>query len=72
MGGIINLGFVLNAVVFSVLGIFVFWVSFVMMDKLTPYHLWKESIEEHNTALAIVVGAMSMGICIIIAAAIHS
>jgi putative membrane protein len=72
VSGLINLGFVLNAVVFSVLGIFIFWVSFVLMDKLTPYHLWKEIIEEHNTALAIVVGAMSLGICVIIAAAIHS
>jgi putative membrane protein len=72
VSGLINLGFVLNAVVFSVLGIFIFWVSFVLMDKLTPYHLWKEIIEEHNTALAVVVGAMSLGICIIIAAAIHS
>jgi len=72
VSGLINLGFVLNAIVFSFLGIFIFWVSFVLMDKLTPYHLWKEIIEEHNTALAIVVGAMSLGICIIIAAAIHS
>lgn len=72
MSGLINLGFVLNAIVFSFLGIFIFWVSFVLMDKLTPYHLWKEIIEEHNTALAIVVGAMSLGLCIIIAAAIHS
>jgi uncharacterized membrane protein YjfL (UPF0719 family) len=72
MSGLINLGFVLNAIVFSFLGILIFWISFVAMDKLTPYHLWKEIIEEHNTALAIVVGAMSLGICIIIAAAIHS
>ena len=72
MSGLINLGFVLNAIVFAFLGIVIFWVSFVAIDKLTPYHLWKEIIEEHNTALAIVVGAMSLGICIIIAAAIHS
>ena len=72
MSGLINLGFVLSAIVFAFLGIVIFWVAFVAIDKLTPYHLWKEIIEEHNTALAIVVGAMSLGICIIIAAAIHS
>ena len=63
---------VVNAVVFAFLGIVVFTVAFLVMDKLTPYHLWKEIIEEHNFALAIVVGAMSLGICIIIAAAIHA
>jgi uncharacterized membrane protein YjfL (UPF0719 family) len=38
---------------------------------VTPYHLWKEIIEEHNTSLAIVVGAMSIGIALIISSAIH-
>jgi len=28
-------------------------------------------VHEHNTALAILVGAMSIGMCIIIAAAVH-
>jgi len=42
------------------------------MDKLTPFIIcWKEIVQEHNMALAILVGAMSLGICIIIAAAIH-
>jgi len=62
---------IVNAVVFAFLGIVVFTVVFVVMDKVTPYHLWKEIVQEHNTALAILVGAMSIGICIIIAAAVH-
>jgi len=62
---------VVNAVVFAVLGILVFTIAFLVMDKLTPYHLWKEIVQEHNTALAILVGAMSIGLCIIIASAIH-
>jgi putative membrane protein len=62
---------VVNSVVFSFLGVAVFWVSFVLIDNLTPYNLWKEISEDRNTALAIVVGAMSLGICTIIAAAIH-
>ncbi len=72
MTGLINVGFLINAIIFSFLGVLIFWVSFLIIDKLTPYHLWKEIIEEHNTALAIVVGAMTLGICIIIAAAIHA
>lgn len=72
MVGYMNLGFIVNAVVYAFLGVLIFWISFLIIDKLTPYHLWKEIIEEHNTALAIVVGAMSLGICVIIAAAIHA
>ena len=49
----------------------IFWISFVIIDRVTPYDLWKELVKEKNVALAIVIGAMSLGICIIIAAAIH-
>ena len=66
--------FVLNiraALVFAFIGIAVFVSAFVIIDKLTPYDLWKEIVEEKNLALAILVGAMSIGICIIIAAAVH-
>jgi putative membrane protein len=59
------------ALVFAVIGIVVFVVAFVAIDKMTPYHLWKEIVEEKNLALAVLVGAMSIGICIIIAAAVH-
>jgi uncharacterized membrane protein YjfL (UPF0719 family) len=62
---------VISALVFTLIGIFIFVLAFVIMDKLTPYHLWKEIVQEHNMALAILVGAMSIGICIIIASAIH-
>ena len=64
-------GYVLNAVVYAVLGMAIFAVSFIVIDKLTPYHLWKEIVEDKNVALAIVVGAMSIGMCIIIAASVH-
>ena len=59
------------ALVFAFIGITVFVVAFAIIDRLTPYHLWKEIVEEKNVALAVLVGAMSIGICIIIAAAVH-
>jgi uncharacterized membrane protein YjfL (UPF0719 family) len=62
---------ILAAVVFAALGIVVFVLSFVLVDRLTPYDLWKEILEEHNTALAVLIGLASLGISIIIAAAIH-
>ena len=67
----INLSFVINAVVFSLLGVVIFGASFLLIDLVTPYSLWKEIVDNKNSALAIVLGAMSLGICLIIAAAIH-
>ena len=64
-------GSILNALVYSVLGILIFIIAFVIVDRMTPYHLWNEIVHEHNTALAILIGAMSIGMCIIIAAAVH-
>ena len=58
------------AAVYALLGILLFALAFVVVDRLTPGTLWKELIEEHNTALAVVVGALSIGLSIIIAAAI--
>lgn len=60
-----------NAVVYSALGILIFAIAFVLIDKLTPYHLWNEIIHDKNVALAILIGALSIGMCIIIAAAVH-
>jgi uncharacterized membrane protein YjfL (UPF0719 family) len=62
---------VANAIVYAAIGIVIFAGAFLIIDKVTPYHLWKEIVQEHNTALAILLGAMSLGICIIIASAIH-
>ena len=60
-----------GSILFALIGVVVFWLSFVLIDKLTPYNLWEEIVEKQNRALALVVAAMSLGICIIVAAAIH-
>jgi len=64
-------GYLLNAVVYAFLGIVIFAVAFWIVDRMTPYHLWNEIVHEKNVALAILVGAMSIGMCVIIAAAVH-
>ncbi|MGI8671130.1 MAG: DUF350 domain-containing protein [Luteitalea sp.] len=61
----------LAALVFSLLGLSVFLATFVIVDRLTPYALWKEIIDDHNTALAILIGSVALGMSIIVAAAIH-
>ena len=62
---------ILGSVLYAVMGVLIFWVSFLIIDKLTPYNLWEEIVEKQNRALGMVVAAMSLGICIIVAAAIH-
>jgi putative membrane protein len=59
------------SLIYALMGIVIFAVSFIIVDKLTPYDLWKELVEKKNTALAFVVGMTALGICIIVAAAIH-
>jgi putative membrane protein len=64
-------GVFVGSMLFALLGVAVFLICFVIVDKLTPYHLWGEIIEKKNTALAIVVGSMCIAIGMIVAAAIH-
>lgn len=61
----------LGSILFALIGVVIFWLSFVIIDKITPYNLWEELVEKQNIALGVVVASMSLGISIIVAAAIH-
>lgn len=60
-----------GSIVYALVGVAVFWICFVVVDKLTPYDLWSELVEKKNVALAVVVGAMCIAIGMIVAAAVH-
>ena len=60
-----------GSILYARIGVVVFWLAFVVIDKITPYDLWQELVEKQNVALGIVVGAMCLGISIIVAAAVH-
>ena len=62
---------VVGSIVYALIGVVIFWLAFLIIDKITPYDLWQELVEKQNAALGMVVAAMSLGICIIVAAAIH-
>jgi uncharacterized membrane protein YjfL (UPF0719 family) len=66
-----NWPIVFNSILYAFIGVILFATLFVVIDKITPYHLWRELVEKQNTALAIVVGFTALGICVIVAAAIH-
>ena len=62
---------VIGSVLYAVIGIVVLGVFFVVLDKLTPYHLWTEIVDKKNVALAIVLGSMCIAVGLIVAAAVH-
>lgn len=61
---------VVLTLIWSVIGIVIFGLAFVVLDWLTPGSLWKEILEKHNTALAILVGSFAIAFAIIIAATV--
>jgi uncharacterized membrane protein YjfL (UPF0719 family) len=60
----------LAALLYALLGIAIFAITFYAIEKLTPGTLWKELLEDQNTALAILLAGMAIALSIIIAAAI--
>lgn len=70
MESAINVSHLLSAFIYTIFGSVAFAIAFKVMNLLTPNDFWTEILEEHNTALAIVVGAISIGLSIIIAAAV--
>ena len=62
---------VVNGLIFCGLGIIVFVIAFALVVKLSPLDLWKQVGEERNIAVAILAGAVALGICWIVAATLH-
>jgi len=57
--------------IFTAFGLLVFAIAYVIILKSTPFSVRKEIEEDQNVALAVVIGAIIIGISIIIAAAIQ-
>lgn len=60
-----------GSMLYALIGVAIFWLSFLLVDKLTPYNLWEEIVEKKNLALAVVVGSTAISIGMIVAAAVH-
>ena len=61
----------ITTLVFVVLGLIVFALTFLVITKATPFSVRKEIEEDHNVALAVVIASVILGSALIIAAAIH-
>jgi uncharacterized membrane protein YjfL (UPF0719 family) len=62
---------IVNSVVFSLIGIALFGLAFYIIEKISPFSTRKEIEEDQNTALAILIGSVIIGISLIVAAAVH-
>ncbi len=59
------------SLIFGLLGLAMFAFAFWVIVRVTPFSIRKEIEEDQNTALAIIIASMILGISLIIAAAIH-
>jgi putative membrane protein len=55
----------IETIVYSLIGIVMFGVSFVMIKLIAPFSLRKEIEEDQNSALAILIGSVILGLAII-------
>jgi uncharacterized membrane protein YjfL (UPF0719 family) len=62
---------VLNGVIFAVSGIILFVLAAAALARISPFDVWREIVQERNMAAAILAGAVALGLCWIIAAAMH-
>jgi putative membrane protein len=68
---LINYKYIIASVLYSVIGILILLISYWIIEKITPENLWKEIVEKHNIALAIVCASFMIAVAIIISSAIH-
>lgn len=71
MNELINTHAIVGSIIYSILGIVILIISFVIIEKITILNLWKEISEKQNLALAIMATGFMLAIAIIIASAIH-
>ncbi|PWR23520.1 DUF350 domain-containing protein [Zavarzinia compransoris] len=69
---LIQAKYVVGAIAYSALGTVILVLAFVILDLLTPkVSVWRELVEKQNLAFAVFLGAVAIGISIIISAAIQ-
>lgn len=56
---------------YALLGIIAFGIAFWAIVKVTPFSIRHELEEDHNVALAVVLGAVILGVAIIVSATVH-
>jgi putative membrane protein len=64
-------GVLVTTAIFTAFGLIVFGLAYVIIVKASPFSIRKEIEDDQNTALAIIIGSVIIGVSLIIAAAVH-
>jgi len=62
---------ILSALLYSGIGIAIFFLVLTIVEVITNYSVNKKIVEDNNTALAIVLGAIILSLGMIISSAIQ-
>ncbi len=62
---------IIASIIFTIMGIILFTLTFVVVDKLSPFSLRKVIEEDQNIAIGIVLASVIIGTAIIVSAAVH-
>jgi len=62
---------IVDSLLYSVLGTVVLLAAFAFIERVLPFSLRKEVAEDQNVALGIILGALILGVSIIISSAIR-
>lgn len=67
----LDVGSIIGALIYSMIGIVLFALAFFVIVKIAPFSIRKEIEEDQNTSLGIIIGAVILGISMIISAAVQ-
>ncbi|MCA9698548.1 MAG: DUF350 domain-containing protein [Myxococcales bacterium] len=67
---LVNVANIVSAAIYSVLGLLIFGAFWLLIVWLTPFSIRKEIEDDQNTSLGIILGAVIIGISLIISAAV--
>jgi uncharacterized membrane protein YjfL (UPF0719 family) len=59
---------VVATIVYGIIGVSLFGISFLVFNKLMPFSVRAEIEEDQNTALGIIIGSFMIGLSIVLAA----
>lgn len=65
-----RISLLLWSLIYAGLGVVIFGIAFWVMTRLAPFSVRKEIEDDQNVALGIIMGAVILGLAIIIGAAI--
>ncbi len=60
----------ISSVLFTFIGLVFFAISFMVITKMVPFSMRKEIEEDQNVALGVILGAVIIGIAIIVSSAL--